>query len=420
MILVYLSFAFAYRIMMIPPGTSDSHDPNLTGNYMMNYDIISEIRGAMSIIDGSFDMYVGRYSQGLIPGGVALPYPPLTAYLQVPVVYAGLRLGFEPHSMNMYMLCGLPYIILSVICVYQVGVVLKKSLNVRDEMVITATTFLLLFSSLMFWMVTYAGRFEFIAALFLLLAMSALTDERYGLAGISLGLALMTKQIALPAVIVFMTVMFFGILKGTIRAKKTVSFLAMFPLPFAMLIPFWLRSPHDLYAAFIENQALLPILDVTFIDMIARIGSWVFPQETLREFLRLHSNSILLLLCAAFILMVAWKKKVNLGTNQFCALMALALLFIPTLAKYGGVFRYAIPASIFIALWGASRRSGFPYEALYYIVVQSFIMDHVPVIWKKHIEILFNIIVFISVYYMAFVADAKRHALWESEQSARD
>ena len=418
MILVYCSFAFAYRIMMFPRVGPDNFRADLTGNYNMNYDLNQEIIGALSIIDGSFDLYVGRYSKELIsPDGVALPYPPLMACLQVPIVFTGMRLGLDPFGMAMFMLCGFPYIILSVLCAYQTGVVLKKSLDVRDEMTITATVFLLIFSALMFWVVTHAGRFEFVTALFLLLAISALTDERYGLAGICLGLSLMTKQIVVPAVIVFIAVISFETIRRRIKPRKAIRFFVMLPIPLAILIPFWIRSPRDMAAAFIENQKLLPIMEVSFPNILLQAGKWIFNEEALREFLQFHSNSIILVLATVFILAVAWKKDVRLGTKEFCALVALSLFFLPTLAKYTETFRYAVPAWVFLVLWAASRRPGFPYEALYFVVLQSFIMDHVPVIWKRHIGLIFNAIGFAYIYYWAFLDSGKHHLAPKSEQS---
>ena len=408
MVLVYVAFAFAYRIMMIPPSQWDSHDPDLTGNLMMNYDIVCEMKGAMSIIDRSFDMYVERYSKKLVPpNGVAIAYPPVTAYLLVPVMFAGTRLGLAPYGMPMYMMCGLPYILLSVLCALQGGAVLKKALNVSDEMTVNATVFLLLFSSLMFWVATYAGRFEFVAALFLLLAMSALAAERYGWAGVSIGLALMTKQIVLPAAIVFVVTMSLQVMRKEIAPRKAIAFLAALPIPFVMLIPFWLASPHDLWIALFGAPAVVPILEFSFVNAVLKVGKTVFEEQPLRHFLMLYSNSIILASCVGFVLFVAVKRRVRFGTSQFCALVALASFFFPVLAKYTNIERYAAVASVFVVLWGASRRPGFPYDALWFVVLQSFILDHVPTIWKNQVGLVFYAVVFVYVCGTAFSADSE-------------
>lgn len=59
-------------------------------------------------------------------------------------------------------------------------------------------------------------------------------------------------------------------------------------------------------------------------------------------------------------------------------------------------------ASVFVVLWGASRKPGFPYDALGFVVLQSFILDHVPVIWKTHVGLLFYAVVFVYIYATTF------------------
>jgi len=419
MVLLYVAFAFAYRIMMIPPSQWDPHDPDLTGNLMMNYDIVCEMRGAMSIINGSFDMYVERYSKDLVPpNGVAISYPPLTAYLLVPVMFAGTRLGLAPYGMPMYMACGLPYILLSALCALQGGAVLKKVLKVTDEMVVNATVFLLLFSSLMFWVATYSARFELVAALFILLSMTALASERYGWAGICIGLALMTKQIVLPAVIVFILTILIGVIRKEIAFRKAVDFLAALPVPFVILIPFWLVSPHDLWVGLSGTPRAVPILEFSFMNVVLAAGKSVFEEEALRRFLMLHSNSLILALCLVFVFLVIVKKRIRLGTSQFCALVALASFFFPVLAKYTNIERYAAVASVFVVLWGTSRKPGFPYDALWFVVLQSFILDHVPAIWKNQVGLIFYAVVFAYVFSIAFSMEKDRFPERSSGQMA--
>jgi hypothetical protein len=421
MVLVYTAFAFAFRITMIPATRWDSHVPDLTGDLMMNYDIAAEIIGARSIIDGSFDMYVGRYSKKAFPPeGVAISYPPLTAYLQVPIVYAGMQLGLDPLGMTMLMVCGLVYIILGALCALQAGVVLKKSLNVQDEMTVTATVFLLLFSSLTFWVVTYSARFEFVVALFLLLAMSALASERYGRAGAFLGLALMTKQLALPATVVFVAAILLGTMKKEIAPRKALRFLTALPVPFVILIPFWIASPHDLWVGLFGTPTTVTIMKVSFINAVLQMGKWIFEEEALRHFLRLHSNLIISGSCIGFVLFIIIKKGARLGTTRFCALVALASFFFPVLAKYTNITRYAAVASIFVVLWGASRKPGFPYDALWFVVLQSFILDHVPAIWKQYVGLTFYAVVSVYVYYLTFSAGDRYSPAHNSGQSEEE
>ena len=421
MVLFYVAFAFAYRIMMIPPSQWDTHKPDLTGTLMMNYDIVCEMTGAMSIINGSFDMYVKRYSKDLVPpNGVAISYPPLTAYLLVPVMFAGTRLGLAPYGMPMYMMSGLPYILLSALCAFHGGAVMRKVLKVPDEMTVTATVFLLLFSSLMFWVATYSARFEFVAALFLLLAMSALARERYGWAGVSVGLALMTKQIVLPAVLVFIATILLGAMRKEIAPRKAFGFMAALLVPFVILIPFWLASPADLWVGLFGTPTAVPILGFSFINAVLQVGKPIFGEEPLRNFLMLHSNSIILAICAGFVLFVTVRKNVRLGTTQFCALVALASFFFPVMAKYTNVERYAAVASIFVVLWGASRRPGFPYDALWFVVLQSFILDHVPAIWKNHVGLIFYAAVFVYVCSLAFSTEEELSPEQDLGQAAEE
>ncbi|MBI5117958.1 hypothetical protein HZA56_15895 [Candidatus Poribacteria bacterium] len=416
MALVYMAFAFAYRIMMIPPGVNDSHLPDLTGDLMMNYDIVSEIIGAKSILDGSFSMYVGRYSRDIIPNGVVLPYPPLTAYLQTPIVYVGTRLGLDPFGMTMFMICGLPYIVLGALCALQAGYVLRKCLGVSDEMTITATVFLILFSSLMFWVVTYAARFEYVAALFLLLAMSALGSNRYGLAGICLGLSLMTKQLALPAVMAFVIVALFGALRKEIELRKAFLLLVTIPIPFVMLVPFYIASPEGVREGMLKTPSLFPIMHVSFVNLCAQVGKLVFEERAVGEFLKLHSNSIILLLCVGYILAVVKSKRLRMDSSRFCALAGLASFLLVILTKYTYIDKYSVPASVFVILWGASRKPGFPYDALWFVVLQSFILDHVPVIWKQYVGLIFYSMVFAYVHYMAFTGSDNKLTIADSRE----
>jgi hypothetical protein len=400
MALAYVAFSFAFRITMTGP---DSGAPDLTGDLTMNYDVLAEIIGAKSIIDGTFDMYVGRYSIVAIPpDGVAISYPPLTSYLQAPIVYLGLRSGWQLFGMPMIIACGFPYIIASALCCLQAGVVLRRSLNVSDEMTITAAVFLLMTSSLLFWVVTYSARFEFVAALFLLLAMSAVSARRYGWAGINVGLALMTKQIALPAALVFMAVIGTELLRREIPLRNGIRFLAGAPVSFVMLVPFWLASPHDLRVGLFDTPAKVPILRVSVINVILQAGKMVFAEDSLRRFLMLHSNTILLAACVSFVAFVVFRKDVRPGTSRFCALVAIASFFFPVLSKYPEITRYAAIASVFVVLWGASRKPGFPYDALWFVGIQSFMLDHVPVVWKQQTGLLFYALVCIYIYQAAF------------------
>jgi hypothetical protein len=268
----------------------------------------------------------------------------------------------------------------------------------------------------MFWVATYSGRFELVAALFLLLAMSALAAERYGWAGVSVGLALMTKQIVLPAAIVFMVTMLLQVMRKEISLQKAIVFLAALPIPFLMLIPFWLASPHDLWVGLFGTPTAVPILKFSFINAVLKVGKTVFEEQALRRFLMLHSNSIILASCVGFVLFVAVKKRVRLGTSQFCALVALASFFFPVLAKYTNIDRYAAVASVFVVLWGASRRPGFPYDALWFVVLQSFILDHVPAIWKNQVGLVFYAVVFVYVCGTAFSADSEHASERDTEQ----
>ncbi|GAB4333168.1 MAG: hypothetical protein Kow0099_05030 [Candidatus Abyssubacteria bacterium] len=400
MAIAYMAFSFAFRITMTGP---DTGPPDLTGDLTMNYDIFCEIIGAKSIIDGTFDMYVGRYSKDAMPpDGVAISYPPLTAYLQTPIVYLGLLSGWKLYGMPMIIACGFPYIIASALCCLQAGTVLKKVLKVPDERSITATVFLLMTSSLMFWVVTYSARFEFLAALFLLLAMSAASDNRYGWAGICLGLSLMTKQIALPAVLVFMTVFATSLLRREIPLRSGIRFFAGIPVSFVMLVPFWLASPPDLWVGLFNTPAKVPILQVSFVNALLQAGKLLFAEDSVRRFLMLHSNTLILAACMSFITFVVLRKNVRMGTNGFCALAAIASFFFPVLAKYPEITRYAAIASVFVVIWGASRRPGFPYDALWFVVLQSFVLNHVPVIWRQYVGLVFYSVVCIYMYVVSF------------------
>jgi hypothetical protein len=182
--------------------------------------------------------------------------------------------------------------------------------------------------------------------------------------------------------------------------------LAALPLPFAMLIPFWIASPHDLWLGLFGTPDKLTIMPVSFINLVVQVGRWIFSETVLRDFLNRYSNRILLVLCVGFVFVVALRKKVRLGTSEFCALVALASFFFPVLAKYTNITRYAAFASVFVVLWGSSKRPGFPYDALWFVVLQSFILDHVPAIWKNYVGLIFYAAVFAYVYYMAFGAGA--------------
>ncbi len=403
MVLIYIAFAFAFRIMFLPSDQPDAYKPDLTGNLMINLDVTAEILGAKSIIDGSFDLYTRKYFKEVVPpdGGV-IGYPPLMFYVQVPIVLTGMLLGLEPLGMGMIIACGFPYIILGALCALCAGVVLKRCLHVADEMTVTAAVFLLLFSSLMFWVTTYSARFDFAATLLLLLAMTKLKNERYGWTGILLGLAVMTKQTVLPAVVVFLAVILMETLRKEIGFRKTVRLLAAMPLPLAILIPFLITSPRGLWNGFFVTPSMLIIMKGTFINGLLEVGKFVFEEEALREFLKVHSNSIIFASCIVLVTAVTVKKNIRSGSSQFCALIALASFFCMLLAKNAGISRHAVLPSVFVVLWGASRKPGFPYVALWFVVLQSFILDHVPVLWKQHVGLIFYACACVYMYYVTF------------------
>ncbi|RJP19827.1 MAG: hypothetical protein C4520_12120 [Candidatus Abyssobacteria bacterium SURF_5] len=425
MILLYIAFGFAFRIMMAPANQLDPHVPDLTGDLMMNYDVVAEIIGARSIIDGSFSMYVGKYSADVVPpDGVALPYPPLMAYMQAPVVFIADRFGVEPFGMVMMMLCGLPYIVLGGLLAWQAGSVLQNTLGIDDELSATTVTLLVLFSALLFWVVTYAARFELVAPLFLILAMTALSRGRYGRAGFWNGMALMTKLTSLPATAVFAAIILKEMVKGEVSVKQAARFAAGTPIPLLILLPFLIAHPRALYEGLFVTPALLPIMDVSFVNLLVQAGAWIFDKEPLRELLKLHSSSMILAASFIFVAAVVWKKDVKPGTSRFCALIALASFFLPVLAKYTYIDKYTAVASIFVILWGASRRKGFPHEAVWFVILQSFLLDHVPVIWKRYVGLIFYAVVFAYVFYFAFVVrqvdDAEPAASGEQERRATE
>jgi hypothetical protein len=412
LVLLYIAFGFAFRILMVPTNELDPHVPDLTGNLMMNYDIVSEIIGARSIIDGSFSMYVGRYSKDVVPvRGVALPYPPLMAYVQVPIVFVAGRLGVAPFSMTMMMLCGLPYILFGALLAWQAGAVLGKSFGIKDELTATTVTLLILFSSLMFWVATYAARFELLAPLFLILAIPALTRGRYGWAGFWNGMALMVKLTSLPAVGVFVAVIGKDILKNERSAKKAAWFLIGLLIPSLILLPFLIKHPDALYDGLFVTPAMLPIMDVSFINLLVQAGKWLINEQVLRQTLQLYSNPVILAASLMFAGIVVWKKDIRAGTSRFLALIALVSFFLPLLAKYTYIDKYTAAASVFVVLWGASRRPGFPHEAVWFVLLQSFLLDHVPVIWKTYAGLIFYAVVCTYIFYFAFLAPQEEEAV---------
>ncbi len=404
MVLLFIAFGFAFRISMAPAGPLDPHKPDLTGDMMMNYDIVSEIIGARSILDGSFSMYVGKYSADVVPpNGVALPYPPLTSYLQVPIVFVAQRFGVEPFSMTMMMLCGLLYVVLGGVLAWCAGKFLARTTH--DELTATTVTMLLLFSSLMFWVSTYEARFELLAPLFLIPATTMLMGKRYGWAGFWNGLALMTKLTTLPATAVFAAVIGKAVLKREESPKGAVRFAIGASIPCLMLLPFVIAHPRALYDGLMVTPSLLPIMPESFINLLLQAGKHLFAEEPLRQLLKLYSNSIILALSFLFVALLVWRKDVRPGGSRFLALVALASFFLPVLAKYTYIHKYAALASIFVVLWGASHRRGFPHEAVWFVLLQSFILEHVPVIWKKYAGLIFYGIVFAYIFYRAFLEE---------------
>ncbi|MBI4831558.1 MAG: DUF2029 domain-containing protein [Candidatus Lindowbacteria bacterium] len=420
MFLVYMSFAFAFRITMAGPAPRDTHLPDLSGDFMMNYDIAADILGAQSIINGSFDVYTKNYfPKEVPPDGCPIPYPPFSFYLQAPIVWAGLSMGLEPQGFASYGICGLLYVVLSGLCALQAGRVLKKGLGVSDETTVTVTVFLLLFSSVMFWVATYTARFDFVVALCLLLAMSSLAADKYGWAGFFIGLGMMTKQTVFPAAIVFMAVLLVGLLRKEIPFNKALRMVAGIPVSFVMLIPFLVVSPRRMWDGLFGTLQIEPIQRPSFVYLVLQLGKTIFPEEPLRQFLTSYSNWIILIACICFVFVVAAKRNVKFGSSQFCALVAVASFSIPVLAKLPSIERYTATPSVFMLLWAASRKPGFPYDALWFIILQGFILDHVPMIWKHHVGLVFYAVVCIYVYFAAFSEAASGALAGKLDQTKR-
>jgi len=257
-----------------------------------------------------------------------------------------------------------------------------------------------------------------VAPLFLILAMPAMTGSRYGWVGFWNGMALMVKLTSLPAAGVFVAIIAKDVLKKRVTPRKAGRFLIGLSIPLLILLPFLVKHPYALYDGLFVTPALLPVMDVSFVNLLIQAGKWLIDEQVLRHFLQLYSNPVILIASLAFAGIIVWKKDVRAGTSRFLALIALVSFFLPLLAKYTYIDKYTAIGSAFVVLWGASRRPGFPHEAVWFVLLQSFLLDHVPVVWKTYCGLIFYGLVCIYIFYFAFLAPREEDAVLHPAREA--
>lgn len=151
-----------------------------------------------------------------------------------------------------------------------------KSLNPKLAIL---TTILFLFNPAVFGTSALWGQVDVIGTFFVLLSFFLLSKKKNLLAGVSLGLSLLTKPVFLLGAAVFLTVFFqklvFGVRRGEILKQMTIFFTACF-LTVWLIVFLFIEQPKTA-----QEFILRPFL--LFVQQLVKNRSW-YPYTTVNAF----------------------------------------------------------------------------------------------------------------------------------------
>lgn len=394
-VLAFVIMGLVYRIL----GYGDSFESIHQGVGFPSYDLNINAEIARSVINGKFDAYKKQWRGIQLTSTGGLVYPPLTGYLIAPVYLAAKKFGFSSKEI-IFGFSPIPFIILSGAAVFLIvllGEGYPSKGNPRDSVLVAS---ILAFGGLLFHEGVVNGKFEGVIAFFLLLGMLA-ARRGHALSAIFFALAACTKQTAilvlLPTVIV---------LTANAARDKNLKGLAIWLSCFgatilAVFLPFIIGSgPYNIYGGIFQTLHMVKIMGRSPVWYLCRlIALFTGSEQRLLTFAANYANGFLLLACIG-ISLAAVRKKFDLGSEKYFALITITSFFQIILGKYYVVGIYDVLPTMLLALW-CLRASRAQFGAVF-LLWQSFLILYIPILYKVELLYITYAIACFYVYSVSF------------------
>ena len=396
-VILFVISGLVFTIM----GFGDTYDMHEGQAGVYKVDRIRSIHPAQWMLKGDFSFYKIKFHPPfLTEEGRKYTYPPVSAFVITPLVYAANRSGMS--EKDLFYISILPFIVLSGLGVLLIGIVFEKysKEEITIDGILLAAIFL--FSGMLYYSAVKAGKFEGVVAFFALCGI-LFQPRRVILSGIFFGLAVGTKQIA----ILFIIPAFFVFMGEKNYRDLIVWTLSLGLTVLLMLLPFVLGSGlGDVYFALMKNFDVHRIQSHTTIGYIYAAIRLVAEDKsgTIENFLQHHANKFILFVCVAASYWLVRKKEITRSKpEQYFALIVLNSFFYIIAGKWYTSAIYEVAPTYFFVLWAIV--SGQTLFAAIILLLQSFICCSWPVaLYKDQLLLLMYYILTVYVFRASFVS----------------
>lgn len=172
-----------------------------------------------------------------------------------------------------------------------------------------------------------------------LAAVRALTERRWGRGGVLVGLALLSRSVAL---LYLLTLALILLWRGHWGACARFVGIALITAALGLL-PFWIADRSDLTYSLLTFRTELPVSGGSLWGLV--IGT---PVEAFAN--RFDSVTVIAAALASVTLVLALRRNLDIGSRDVYALLAIADLCFPLLIKTIWPY-YFLDAYVFVALW---------------------------------------------------------------------
>jgi hypothetical protein len=332
---------------------------------------------ARKLIHFDLNLYDKRIMQDFAPPeGIAFQYGPVPAIILMPFLAIS-----DLFKMDLFrdMIIRLPFIIFDFLCVYEVGLILRRQFRLDKRFEFLAS-FLLLLSPLFFFASVINGKFESMIALFILKSIEKL-DEKPLMSGVWMALALASKTYALVAFIPISLLML-------TRSSENISFkrfLLFVASTFSTLLiimgPFLFANVHNVLFAFIESPGRIGIIGHTpMAYLLQLLGISNHLRKAIAGFANFFSLAIVTIYSAFF----CWRFRTSRARHlKYILPAAVWFVYIAT-AKFSWIY-YGLVPLVLVCVWDFSQMGNRPpYFFLGLCALLFFVMEYIP---ESHREV---------------------------------
>lgn len=301
-----------------------------------------------------FYIYHNRFG-----GSDTFAYPPVSVLLLVPFRAVSLVLRLGQRETGLFVV--LPYLafdILAALCVVD----LVKRFRRLDRHESALTFGLYLMAWMVFFATPYHAHFESVVVTFIVLGLRLVVDGRYDAGAVSLAIALLTKQTALTVLIPVLAVILFGRGWRPMLRFATISC----GLAVAMMTPFFVLDFPDVIHMGLELPAILPFA--------YQSTWWIFTPDQLTFLyprIAAHVDTLILVLCVAYSLVVAWRGRIQTRDPRLVGLCAGSSVIVVLLEKWGSLHYFVLPMALLL-VWETSTQK-YPWLTITFSAILSHI-----------------------------------------------